>query len=55
MVSACVLCLDLLLHVWLCISGGLNCCQEFRRGVVYKLIGVRIDVKEVNDFIDVNL
>jgi len=53
--SACVLCLYLLLHVWLHISRGLNCCQEFRRGVVYKLIGVRIDVKEVNDFIDVNL
>jgi len=36
--------------VWLHISEGLNCCQELRRGVVYKLIGVRIDVKEVNDF-----
>jgi len=32
--SAHVLCLDLLSHVWLRISGGLNCCQEFRRGVV---------------------
>jgi len=32
--SARVLCLDLLLHVWLHISGGLNCCQEFRRGMV---------------------
>jgi len=32
--SARVLCLDLLLRVWLCISGGLNCCQKFRRGVV---------------------
>jgi len=31
---ACMLCLDLLLHVWLCISGGLNCCQELWRGVV---------------------
>ena len=29
------LCLDLLSCVWLCISGGRNCCQEFRRGVVY--------------------
>ena len=29
-----VLCLNLLLHVWLRISGGLNCCQEFRRGMV---------------------
>ena len=26
-----VLCLDLLSHVWLRISGGLNCCQESRR------------------------
>ena len=50
MALARVLCLDLLSHVWLHISGGLNCCQEFRRGVVYRLIGVRIDVKEVNDF-----
>ena len=45
-----VLCLDLLLHVWLCISGGRNCCQECRRGVVYKLIGVKMDIKDVNDF-----
>ena len=33
--SARALCLNLLLHVWLHISGGRNCCQEFRRGVVY--------------------
>jgi len=32
--SARVLCLDLLSCVWLHISGGLNCCQELRRGVV---------------------
>jgi len=32
--SAHALCLDLLSHVWLRISGGLNCCQEFQRGVV---------------------
>ena len=32
--SACALCLDRLSHVWLRISGGLNCCQESRRGVV---------------------
>ena len=32
--SARVLCLDRLSRVWLCISGGLNCCQESRRGVV---------------------
>jgi len=34
LVSAYALCLDLLSCVWLHISGGLNCCQEFRRGVV---------------------
>ena len=45
-----VLCLDLLLCVWLHISEGLNCCQEFRRGVVYRLIGVRIDIKDINNF-----
>jgi len=32
--SARALCLDLLSHVWLRISGGLNCCQEFQRGMV---------------------
>ena len=32
--SARVLCLDRLSRVWLRISGGLNCCQESRRGVV---------------------
>jgi len=32
--SARALYLDLLSCVWLHISGGLNCCQEFRRGVV---------------------
>ena len=50
LVSACALCLDLLLHVWLHISGEQNCCQEIRRGVVYKLIGVEIDIKDVIDF-----
>jgi len=48
--SACVLCLDLLSRVWLRISGGRNCCQECRRGVVYRLIGVKMDIKDVNDF-----
>jgi len=47
--SAHVLCLDLLLHVWLCISGEQNCCQECRSGVVYRLIGVEMDIKDVND------
>jgi len=32
--SARALCLDLLLRVWLRISGGLNCCQELQRGMV---------------------
>ena len=32
--SARALYLDLLLHVWLRISGELNCCQESRREVV---------------------
>jgi len=44
------LCLNLLSYVWLCISGGQNCCQECRRGVVYKLIKVEMDIKDVNDF-----
>ena len=48
--SARVLCLDLLLHMWLHISGGQNCCQEIRRGVVYRLIGVEMDIKDINDF-----
>ena len=48
--SAHALCLNLLSRVWLHISGGMNCCQEFRRGVVYRFIGVGIDVKDVNDF-----
>ena len=31
------------------ISGGLNCYQKFRRGMVYKLIGMRIEhVKDIN-------
>ena len=48
--SARALYLDLLLRVWLHISGGRNCCQECRRGVVYRLIGVEIDIKHVNNF-----
>ena len=48
--SAHVLCLDLLLCVWLHISGEQNCCQEIRRGVVYRLIGVKMDIKDVNNF-----
>jgi len=48
--SAHVLYLDLLSCVWLHISGGQNCCQKYRRGVVYRLIGVKMDIKDVNDF-----
>jgi len=43
--SARVLCLDRLSHVWLRISGGLNCCQESRRGV---RIGQGEDVNDFN-------
>jgi len=32
--SAHMLCLDLLSCMWLHISGGQNCCQEFQREVV---------------------
>jgi len=48
--SACALCLNLLSHVWLCILGERNCYQECRRGVVYRLIGVEMDIKDINDF-----
>jgi len=48
--SARVLCLNLLLHMWLHISGGRNCCQEIRREVVYRLIGVEMDIEDINDF-----
>ena len=48
--SACALYLNLLLHVWLRISGERNCCQEIRRGVVYRLIGMEMDIKDINDF-----
>ena len=48
--SARVLCLNLLSCVWLRISGGWNYCQEIRRGVVYRLIGVEMDIKDINDF-----
>jgi len=48
--SARALCLDLLSLVWLRISGEQNCCQEIRKGVVYRLIGVEMDNKDVNDF-----
>jgi len=41
--SARVLCLDLLSHVWLHISGGRNCCQEIRSRV-------EMNIKDVNDF-----
>ena len=50
MASAHVLCLDLLSHVWLHISGGRDCYQEIRRRVVYRLIVVEMDIKDVNDF-----
>ena len=48
--SARALCLDLLSHVWLRISEGWDCCQEIRKRVVYRLIGMKVDIKDVNDF-----
>jgi len=45
-----VLCLNLLSHVWLHISEGWNCCQEIRKGVIYRLIEMEVDIKDVNDF-----
>jgi len=36
-------------HLWLHFIGGLNCCQEFRREMVYRLIGARIEhIRDVN-------
>jgi len=32
------------------ISGGLNCCQELKRGVVYRLIEVRINIQDIKYF-----
>ena len=49
MASARALCLDLLSCVWLRISGEWNRYQECRKGVVYRLIGVEMDIKDVND------
>jgi len=48
--SAHALCLDLLSCVRLHISGGWDCCQEIRKRVVYRLIGMEMDIKDVNDF-----
>ena len=47
--SQLIYCVSTCCYVWLYISGGLNCCQEFRREIVYRLIGVRIEhVRDVN-------
>jgi len=48
--SACALCLDLLSHVRLHISEGWDCCQKIRKRVVYGLIGIKVDIKDINDF-----
>ena len=50
MASACALCLDLLSHVQLHISEEWDCCQGIRKRVVYELIGMEMDIKDVNDF-----
>jgi len=36
--------------MWLHISEGWNCCQEIRKGVIYRLIEMEVDIKDVNDF-----
>ena len=48
--SACALCLDLLSRVRLHISEGWDCCQGIRKRVVYRLIGMEMNIKDVNDF-----
>jgi len=48
--SACALCLDLLSCVRLHISEGWDCCQGIRKRVVYRLIGMEMNIKDVNDF-----
>jgi len=48
--SACALCLDLLSRVQLHISEGWDCCQGIRKRVVYGLIGMEVNIKDVNDF-----
>jgi len=45
--SARALCLDLLSRVWLHISEGWDCCQEIRKRVVYRLIGMEVGIKDV--------
>jgi len=45
--SARALCLDLLLHVRLHISEGWDYCQEIRKRVVYRLIGMEVGIKDV--------
>jgi len=50
LVSACALCLDLLSHVRLHISEGWDCCQKIRKRVVYGLIGIKVDIKDINNF-----
>jgi len=44
------LCLDLLSHVRSRISEGWDCCQGIRKRVVYGLIGMEVDIKDVKDF-----
>ena len=48
--SARALCLDLLSRVQLHISEGQDYCQGIRKRVVYGLIGIEVDIKDVNDF-----
>jgi len=32
------------------ISEEWDCCQEIRKRVVYRLIGMEVDIKDINDF-----
>ena len=42
-------CASIYCHMWLCILEGRNCCQDFKRGMVYKLMEVRIEhVRDIN-------
>jgi len=45
--SAHALCLDLLLRMRLRISEEWDCCQGIRKRVVYGLIGMEVDIKDI--------
>jgi len=42
-------CASICCHMWLHISGGQNCCQEFRKEMVYRLMKGRIKhIRDIN-------